>query len=336
MIEFEIAYSKVKGFYKRELTSLNILENEGEVLIRPKRVGICGSDLFYKNLYKGDALLLGHEWVGEVVASNSAGFRTGDMVSSCAVFGCGTCGDCLNGEENLCLDNTVLGSEKIGMLRSIVVIHERNLIKLNNLSWDSAALLEVAAIGDATIYNLKKICDEGSKEVLILGAGAVGLMSALAARREGLIPVLVDTEAARTSVGKKIIESTFTLGELLLSKRKFLNIIDCTGDSNQKSGGWKYLSLLVKPNAKCLVVGHYEDKCEFDSHLFGKFSLTIKWMKGMSREFYESSIPYWESEIEKYKDLFISEKYSIEETEKAFESATIKNKSIKTMVVINE
>lgn len=336
MKEFEIAYSFKRGFYKKELETFCELNDTTDVMIRPKRIGICGSDQFYMNKYEGEKLLLGHEWTGEVIKSNSDKFSPGDMVTSCAVFGCGKCKDCNDGNENYCLNNTVLGSETLGMLRTKVVLKERHLIKIPVLDWDSSALYEVAAIGDSVIQNLKLLNIPAGAEVLIMGGGSVGVMSAIAAKREGLRPTIVETEPSRVKIIRELGLTSLLLQEHLLNKRKYEFIADCTGDSNGKIGALRYYPALSMANSKILVVGHYEKPWTLDSHLFGKFSLNIKWMKGMSKNFYAESLVWWSGKIPKIKELFITEVIPISEVGRGFETAKDRSLGIKTVIKLNE
>jgi threonine dehydrogenase-like Zn-dependent dehydrogenase len=331
--DYEIAFNSETGFYKKEIKDFNSFVDDDHVLVRPKRVGICGSDHFYMNKYVGQSLLLGHEWSGEVFKSNSKKFSAGDMVTSCAVFGCGKCGQCLKGKENSCLDNIILGSESIGMLRTSVVLRAKDLIKITKTDWNTSALLEVAAIGDSVIENVKEF---NIKDILIMGAGSVGIMAAIAGLREGFNPILVEVEKERIKVAQSLGLRVISLGELLIKKRKYDLIADCTGDSNGKVGAVKYYNMLCSPGAKILVVGHYEKNWNFDSHLMGKFSLTIKWMKGMPRSLYEKSIPWWLNKLPDIKDKLITEIISIDDINRAFDISKNRSKGIKTLVSIND
>jgi threonine dehydrogenase-like Zn-dependent dehydrogenase len=334
--DFEIAFSSKKGFYKKKLENYFEIKNVEEVLVKPRRIGICGSDHFYMNKYDGEKLLLGHEWVGEVLESNSSSFKPGDSVTSCAVFGCGICEECIDGRENFCVNNQVLGSEDIGMLRTRVVLTAKNLIKIESSEWDTSALLEVAAIGDSVIENVKEMNNKEENNILIIGAGSVGIMAALAAIREGLNPHLIEVEKERIKIAKSLDLSACSLAEHLIKKRKYDLIADCTGDSNGKPGAVKHYSMLSSAGAKILVVGHYENNWNIDSHLFGKFSLTVKWMKGMPRALYEKSIPWWLTKLPSIQEKLITEVISIEEVSRAFEVSKNRSLGIKTVVAIND
>jgi L-iditol 2-dehydrogenase len=331
--EFEIVFHSKNGFKKKEIQTCTDIPVDC-VLVRPRRIGVCGSDIFYRNQYKGnEGLILGHEWVGEVEKSNNSEFLKGDMVTSCAAWGCGECSVCKEGFENQCLKNTVLGSEEFGMLRTNALIDGRNLLKINGLDLDAAALLEVGGIGYAVIDNLKNLnATQGT--VLILGAGAVGVMTALVAKEMKISYLLIDTELFRVKLAKKMGLDTLSFGELIASKKKFRNIADCTGDSSGKKGAYAYIPILSQPGTKVLIVGHYEKNWDINSHLYGKFSLQLNWMKGMSRDVYEKAIIFWQDKIAKISKEYITHTFPIEETDNAYEMAIDRKKSLKVLISV--
>jgi|LULF01.1.fsa_nt_gb threonine dehydrogenase-like Zn-dependent dehydrogenase len=326
-MNFEMVFDSDKGFRKEELKNIAFV-SEHNVLVEIKYVGICGSDFFYMNKYRGENLRLGHEWVGVVKESNSLNFSIGDMVTSTATWGCGKCAECLIENENQCLDNIVLGSEKIGMLRTQCVIDEKNLILLEGFTLKSAALLEVAAVGHKIACKAKIEGDD----ILILGAGPVGLLSAISLKEQGLDPLLIDVEPNRVERAKKLGIRAKILGETLLLKTKYDVVVDCTGDSNEKIGGWKYLPYFVRPGSYCLIVGHYEKACQFDSHLFGKFALRVEWLKGISGNEYKNSITFWRGRLENYTNDLITGYFKLEDVSEAYKFASNLKKSLKTLV----
>ena len=221
------------------------------------------------------------------------------------------------------------------MLRTHAIIESKNLIKLDMKDLDAAALLEVAAIGYTVIENLKKFSLE-KKSLLILGAGSVGIMSALSAKEQGIDVDIVDNEMFRVKKAQNMGLNAKHLGELLTSREKYDIIADCTGDSNGKTGGWNYLKTLVRVGAEILIVGHYESKCEFDSHLYGKFSLNIKWMRGMPKEMYLEAIEFWSPLIGKYKADIVTGVFNLEQSVEAFNFAQDRSQSIKTLIKMND
>ncbi|HUP58418.1 MAG TPA: alcohol dehydrogenase catalytic domain-containing protein, partial [Bdellovibrionota bacterium] len=116
--EFELVFTRAKGFERRPLPSAPE-PAPGEVLVRPKHVGICGSDLFLMEGQEGE-LRLGHEWVGVVdrAGAGASAFRPGDSVTSTGTLSCGGCLHCSREETHFCDHAEYLSSDRLGALRS--------------------------------------------------------------------------------------------------------------------------------------------------------------------------------------------------------------------------
>ncbi len=105
----------LRFFGKHDLRFVELPEpqlNEDEILMKIKKVGICGTDL---HIYNGGMnvptpLVLGHEFVGNVekIGTNVTNVKVGDRVVAEHVIGCGKCIYCLQGKRNLCITPTVI------------------------------------------------------------------------------------------------------------------------------------------------------------------------------------------------------------------------------------
>lgn len=334
MKEFQYIFSTEKRFEQVELSKINELK-KNHVLIKPKKIGICGSDLFHMTNMKTEKLYLGHEWVGEVELSSSPNFSKGDIVTSCATLGCGECEYCKNSEENYCQNSIQLGSDKIGMLRSHIELDARHLLKLPSTDLDTGALMEVAGIGFEAI---KKLTEPSKVDdtILILGAGPVGLMTALAVQEKDLNFHIVETEPFRIHIAKQMFpnQEISSIGSLLLLKQKFKYFVDCTGDTPNKLGAWQYFYNILKINATGIIVGHYHKKWDLNSKIFGNLSLNIRWMKGMPIVSLKECIDKLYNIVEKNKKYFIHQEYELSQLDEAFSIAADKSKSIKVLISI--
>jgi len=154
------------------------LPTEGEVLVRVKAAGICGSDL---HIYRGErsdvALprILGHELVGEVesVGSGVTRFSRGDRVTVDPVVSCGKCVSCRRGYDNLCSSVKCLGVQVDGGYCDYIAVPEEKVYSLPlGLAWEKAALIEPFSIGAEVLARSE--VREGDK-VLVIGAGTIGL-----------------------------------------------------------------------------------------------------------------------------------------------------------------
>jgi len=161
-----------------------------DVLIRVHKTGICGTDLHIEGW---DAwaqrtihppMVIGHEFVGEIVevGSNVADFRPGDLVSGEGHVVCGRCRHCLAGRRNLCAHTIGLGVDRQGAFAEYVALPMTNV-------WHHGAGIdeEVAAIFDPfgnAVHTALSFPVLG-EDVLVTGAGPIGLMAIAVARHAG-------------------------------------------------------------------------------------------------------------------------------------------------------
>ncbi len=172
----------------------------GEALIRVRAVGICGSDI---GAYRGTNPLvsypriIGHEVVGEVLSipENKRGIKAGDRVVVDPYLFCGHCYPCSIGRTNCCEDLHVLGVHVDGGMSETMTHPADMLVPLpDGLSWELAVMAEPLTIALHAIHRTKLSKGE---HFVINGAGAIGMLAALAAIDYGAIPILVDPLQAR-------------------------------------------------------------------------------------------------------------------------------------------
>src|SRR5919199_1738951 len=123
----------------------------GEVLVQPRFVGLCGSDVhIFEGLHPGVVrpLVLGHECTGVVVRSTTAGPPAGTPVGVVPLFGCGACAHCRLGETYICLRREVMGFHRRGCLAELLALPPANVLPLPDgqdlalrLGFDAAAHL---------------------------------------------------------------------------------------------------------------------------------------------------------------------------------------------------
>lgn len=166
------------------------LAGQGEVLIRVKKAAICGTDL---HIYKWDdwaqkvitpPLILGHEFVGEVAALGEGvtAFTLGQRVTAEGHINCGRCYACQTAKRHLCEQLKNLGVHRSGAFAEYVSIPEGNVFALpDSISDDWAAILD--PFGNATHTALS--FPLAAEDVLITGAGPIGLMCVAIARHVG-------------------------------------------------------------------------------------------------------------------------------------------------------
>ncbi|MBT7608744.1 MAG: alcohol dehydrogenase catalytic domain-containing protein [Bacteriovoracaceae bacterium] len=308
----------------------------GDVLIKPSLVGICGSDLFAMELVQDTKTLrLGHEWVGEVLDPNGTTFKKGQKVTSPAILGCGKCDFCNRGDSHLCTNCLVLGGEELGLLRNILIIHERHLIETPDLNHSSAVLIEVAAVSFEALRQIKYLGYDKSHQLLIFGAGPVGLFCALQAKQEGYKYKIIEVDKFRVQFARSLgldVEQTQSAVMNRDYSKKFSFIVDCSGDGNNRSGFWKYFNFFTSVGVKVLIVGKYLNNPTINSNLFAKKDSTIKWMRGMSIDILKDTYDFWKEDIEKLSDKIITHRFRFNEVAEAFDVAMKRKDSIKVVI----
>lgn len=167
-----------------------------DLLIRIKKTAICGTDV---HIYKWDEwsqntipvpMVVGHEYVGVVEAMGDGvrGFNKGDRVSGEGHITCGHCRNCRAGRRHLCRNTIGVGVNRPGAFAEYLVIPAENAFKLpDDISDDLAAIFDPFgnAVHTALAFDLV------GEDVLITGAGPIGIMAAAVARHVGARHVVI-------------------------------------------------------------------------------------------------------------------------------------------------
>ncbi|MDK7666287.1 zinc-binding alcohol dehydrogenase family protein [Cytobacillus oceanisediminis] len=183
-----------------------VIRNPDEVLVKVKRVGICGSDM---HIYHGTNPLatypriVGHEVAGEVVevGSNVSGMKPGDHVVVEPIRYCGECYACRKGRPNVCQSLSVFGVHEDGGLRAFFVLPENQLHVVNSsLEWDEIVLAEPYTIGAQAVW--RGAVGEGDT-VFIQGSGPIGICILKMAKLQGARVIISDLKQERLAFAKE-------------------------------------------------------------------------------------------------------------------------------------
>jgi threonine 3-dehydrogenase len=168
----------------------------GEVLIRVLRTGICGTDL---HIYAWDRwaaqhvpvpMVIGHEFVGEVVevGSEVTGVCLGDLVSAEGHVVCGRCRNCRAGRRHLCSHTDSIGLTRAGAFAEYLVVPAGNVWQhKRDIDLDVAAVFDPLGNAVHTALTFPVL----GEDVLITGAGPIGLMAAAVVRHAGARHVVI-------------------------------------------------------------------------------------------------------------------------------------------------
>jgi len=182
-----------------------------DLLIRVLRTGICGTDM---HIYEWDAwaqrtvatpLIIGHEFVGKVVevGANVNDFHPGDIVSGEGHLVCGRCRNCMAGRRHLCAHTQGIGVNRAGAFAEFIALPMTNIWRHHgDIDLDIAAIFDPFgnAVHTALTYSVL------GEDVLITGAGPIGMMAAAVARHAGARHIVI------TDVNKYRLELAQRLG----------------------------------------------------------------------------------------------------------------------------
>jgi 2-desacetyl-2-hydroxyethyl bacteriochlorophyllide A dehydrogenase len=176
---------------------------QGEVLVRIRRVGLCGTDYHIfggRQPFLSYPRVMGHELAGEVdTAPPGSQFREGQLVAINPYLSCGTCIACRKGRPNACVQLQVLGVHIDGGMCELLAVPERAVLDATGLSPDQAAMLEFLAVGAHAVARSQVAKDD---RALVIGAGPIGIATALFARLEGARVTLADRRTARLAYAR--------------------------------------------------------------------------------------------------------------------------------------
>ncbi|MDP2771360.1 MAG: zinc-binding alcohol dehydrogenase family protein [Giesbergeria sp.] len=164
-----------------------------EVLLRVKRVGVCGTDLhiFTGNQpYLSYPRVMGHELSGIVEAApQGSALQPGDTVYVMPYLSCGTCVACRVGKTNCCVSIQVLGVHRDGGFTEYLSVPQQFVHKAECVSLDQAAMLEFLSIG-AHAVRRSGVC--AGQRVLVVGAGPIGMAAMIFAQLRGATVTALD------------------------------------------------------------------------------------------------------------------------------------------------
>lgn len=181
-----------------------------DVLIRVHRTGICGTDV---HIYDWDEwasktipvpMAIGHEFVGEIVevGSNVIDFKPGELVSGEGHVVCGRCRNCMAGHRHLCANTSGVGVNRPGCFAEYISLPMTNVWKHDpKVDRDCAAIFDPFgnAVHTALMFEVL------GEDVLITGAGPIGIMSAAVARHAGArYIVITDVNETRLELARKV------------------------------------------------------------------------------------------------------------------------------------
>jgi threonine 3-dehydrogenase len=268
-----------------------------DVLVRVHRTGICGTDV---HIYKWDAwaartihvpMVIGHEFVGEVVevGSNVADFRPGQVVSGEGHVVCGRCRNCLAGRRHLCADTKGVGVDRAGAFAEYLSLPMTNVWVHNpGIDRDVAAIFDPFGNAVHTALSFPVL----GEDVLVTGAGPIGIMAAAVACHAGArFVVITDVNPYRLDLARRMgVTRAVDPGRTNLREvQKELGMLEGFDVGLEMSGNalaFRDMLANMAHGGKIAILGIPEKEMAIDWNTVIFSMLTIKGIFG--REMYET------------------------------------------------
>jgi 2-desacetyl-2-hydroxyethyl bacteriochlorophyllide A dehydrogenase len=254
---------------------------EGEVRLAISHVGICGTDY---HIYEGKhpfleyPRIMGHEISARISeASAESGYQTGDLVIVNPYISCGKCIACRRGKPNCCMAIKVLGVHADGAFCDEIVVPDTNVYPANGLRPEQAATVEFLAIG---AHAVRRAGPGNGAKALVIGAGPIGLGTALFARIAGYDVTLMDfsqerLDAARQRFGfsNGIVPGADTQAAVtaVTNNEGFEAVFDATGNAQSMNAALPFVS----HGGVLVFVSVVKDDITFADPEFHKREMTI-------------------------------------------------------------
>ncbi len=255
----------IKGAKQFEVKDIPEPKADGEkVIIEVSKTGICGSDIHYWVNGEPKGLVMGHEFAGVVVdPGDRLDLVKGDRVTALPISPCGKCEACRNGDVQFCPETwshaVGLSIDNPGGLTSKIAVRSDMVIKVpDNITDEEVAMVEPLAVGLHAAH-LGRIAV--GDDVLVIGAGIIGLASAEFAKKEGASYVAItETNKARgqKAVDLKVADEYYDatdkdLVSKLMAKTNggFDVVIECVGNGAAVNSAIS----MVKPGGIVVLVG---------------------------------------------------------------------------------
>ena len=300
-----------------------------DVLIRVRRTGICGTDL---HIYEWDdwaqktipvPLVIGHEFVGEIVevGAHVPDFFPGEIVSGEGHVVCGHCRNCLAGRRHLCAKMQGVGVNRPGAFAQYIALPMTNIWRHHpSVDQDIAALFDPFGNAVHTALSFPVL----GEDVLITGAGPIGLMAAAVVRHAGArFVVVTDVNPYRLELARKmgVTEAVDARQERLSDVQKRLGMAEGFDVGLEMSGNpsaFREMLANMSHGAKIAILGIPPNEMSIDWRTVIFNMLTLKGIYG--REMYET---WYKMTVMLQSGLdirpVITHRFHYEEFHKAFE-----------------
>jgi 2-desacetyl-2-hydroxyethyl bacteriochlorophyllide A dehydrogenase len=308
----------------------------GEALVRVRACGVCGTDLHYYHGVFPSAPNVppGHEYAGEIVelGEGASGFEARQRVVVEPLRNCRECGSCRTGKYHLCSKRVLLGAMAPGAFAEYVTVPAYGLYPLpDGLDFELGALAEPLAVA---VHGLHIVRLSIGERVLVMGSGAIGLLTVLAARAAGAGEVVAtyrhehQGRAAEAAGATRVVTADEVGGE-----KGFDVVVETIGGNAPTLG--QALSA-VRSGGRISVLGVFSQTAEINALALMLKEVTIvggiTYCRPGRRSDFDLALGILQSEPERARAL-ITHRFPLERAAEAFETAADKRtKSLKVQI----
>jgi L-gulonate 5-dehydrogenase len=307
----------------------------GQVLVRVKAVGICGTDIHVWRGERSDVALprvMGHEFSG-VVEADAGSFRKGDKVVVDPVVSCGTCVSCKRGYPNLCSTVKCLGVQVEGAFCDLISIPENKVYRFpevlsnsgkdspetSSLSFVQASMIEPYSIASEVIFRGTPAAGE---KALVFGAGPIGIGILEGLKLKGLSVMVTDLVDSRLAKARELgADVTVNGGTEDLSKAvlRFTEDfgLDFTVDAVGSPKIMENAVEMAAPGGRVVVLGFNPTPAQLPELLLVRKELKVIGTRMNCNRFPE--VIEWFGKKQVHPDAVLSAVYPLEDIQKAFE-----------------
>ncbi|URN99323.1 zinc-binding alcohol dehydrogenase family protein [Leclercia adecarboxylata] len=307
----------------------------GEALLKIRAVGICGTDIHAfagRQPFFSYPRVLGHEICGVVEETGSDCHRVkkGRRYSVIPCVPCGVCMACQEGKTNCCENVSLYGVHQDGGFSEYLAVREENLVELPpGLSDNAGALVECFAIG---AHAVRRAEIKSQQNVLVVGAGPIGLAAAAIAKAKGARVVVADIDAGR----RQQITDKLGLQTLDPIQGNYLDalktcfdgqlactLLDATGNKSSMSRSVD----LIGHGGKIVFIGLYIGELVLDDPTFHKKETTLLASRNATREDFECVIAFMTAGVLPEK-LMVNKEYDFYSFGHRYKEDVVENKSL--------
>ncbi|MEO8281087.1 MAG: zinc-binding alcohol dehydrogenase family protein [Ideonella sp.] len=267
---------------------------DGEVLLRIRHVGVCGTDM---HIYTGDQpylsypRVMGHEISGVVEeAPPDSPLKQGDPVFVMPYLSCGNCIACRQGKTNCCVNIQVLGVHRDGAFTEYLGVPAGFVHKAEGVTLEQAAMVEFLSIG---AHAVRRADVQAGQRVVVVGTGPIGMAVLIFATLRGATVTALDTRAERVKFCRQHLEAH--AGVLIgpndmqqlseLTGGDFFDVVfDATGNPRAMERSFQFIA----HGGKYVMVSVVRDEIRFSDPEFHKREASLLGSRNATMEDFET------------------------------------------------